>query len=131
MKAIFLTLPVILSGFLMASCQDDSIRSPPVENVDLTNLFLTGTDYFPVALVKEDFLFPRDHGPHPDYRTEWWYLTGNLTSGSRQFGFQLTFFRLALDINPAVRRSKWASNQIYMATTHAWKDQQQQRLLHL
>lgn len=115
MKAIFLILPVILSGFLMASCQDDSMRSPPVENVDLTNLFLTGTDYFPVALVKEDFLFPRDHGPHPDHRTEWWYLTGNLTSGSRQFGFQLTFFRLALDINPAVRRSKWASNQIYMA----------------
>jgi len=38
--------------------------------------------------------FPRDHGPHPDYRIEWWYYTGNLrTEAGRPFGFQLTFFR--------------------------------------
>jgi predicted secreted hydrolase len=38
--------------------------------------------------------FPRDHGPHFDYRTEWWYLTGNLRSREgREFGYELTFFR--------------------------------------
>jgi predicted secreted hydrolase len=38
--------------------------------------------------------FPRDHGPHFDYRTEWWYLTGNLRSQEgREFGYELTFFR--------------------------------------
>lgn len=38
--------------------------------------------------------FPRDHGPHFDYRTEWWYLTGNLRSEEgREFGYELTFFR--------------------------------------
>lgn len=41
-----------------------------------------------------DLQFPRDHGAHPGYQTEWWYYTGNLqsTTGSR-YGFQLTFFR--------------------------------------
>jgi predicted secreted hydrolase len=38
--------------------------------------------------------FPRDHFAHPDFKTEWWYFTGNLTSEEgRHYGFQLTFFR--------------------------------------
>lgn len=40
------------------------------------------------------FHFPADHGPHPGFRTEWWYFTGNLAAGDgREFGFELTFFR--------------------------------------
>jgi predicted secreted hydrolase len=40
------------------------------------------------------FHFPTDHGPHPEFRTEWWYFTGNLTAPNGQaFGFELTFFR--------------------------------------
>ena len=43
------------------------------------------------------FVFPADHGPHPEYRTEWWYYTGNLESADGEhLGFQLTFFRQAL-----------------------------------
>jgi predicted secreted hydrolase len=42
----------------------------------------------PRALV-----FPRDHGAHPEFRTEWWYLTGWLGSGPNAIGFQITFFR--------------------------------------
>jgi len=40
------------------------------------------------------FVFPRDHFDHPEYRTEWWYYTGNVEDekGSR-FGFELVFFR--------------------------------------
>lgn len=41
--------------------------------------------------------FPRDHGAHPDYRIEWWYLTANLRSADgRSFGLQWTLFRSAL-----------------------------------
>ncbi len=65
--------------------------------------------------------FPQDHGPHPDYRTEWWYWTGNLASATDQrFGFQLTFFRSRITV-PGSRepepdpRSAWRSDQIYMA----------------
>ena len=49
------------------------------------------------ALAPREFHFPADHGPHPEFRTEWWYYTGNLaTAEGRRFGFQLTFFRSAL-----------------------------------
>jgi predicted secreted hydrolase len=50
----------------------------------------------PLALV-----FPRDHGAHPDVRTEWWYTTGNVSdAGGRRFGFELAFFRRGLDPTP-------------------------------
>jgi predicted secreted hydrolase len=65
-----------------------------------------------------DFAFPLDHGPHPEYQTEWWYYTGNLTdAGGRRFGYQLTFFRRAL-LPPAempLRQSDLASNEVYFA----------------
>lgn len=43
--------------------------------------------------------FPRDHGSHPQFKLEWWYLTGHLRAKGtdRRFGFQATFFRAALD----------------------------------
>jgi predicted secreted hydrolase len=66
-------------------------------------------------------VFPADHGPHTDYRTEWWYYTGNLTDGKdRRFGFQLTFFRSGMQ-SPDKRRqwpdpaSAWRTDQIYLA----------------
>lgn len=45
--------------------------------------------------------FPRDHGSHPAFRSEWWYVTGRLAGADgRRFGFQLTFFRQGLDPSP-------------------------------
>ena len=62
------------------------------------------------------FQFPADHGPHPGFRTEWWYFTGNLaTAGGRRFGYQLTFFRVALSPVPVIRPSHWGANDIIMA----------------
>lgn len=61
------------------------------------------------------FIFPRDHGPHPEFQTEWWYYTGNLeTDNARHFGFQFTLFRNAISPNTIKRSSTWATNQIYM-----------------
>ncbi len=46
------------------------------------------------ALAGWDYRFPADHGSHPDFKTEWWYFTGNLHSeDAGDFGYQLTFFR--------------------------------------
>lgn len=69
------------------------------------------------ALGPRAFTFPADHGPHPGFRTEWWYYTGNLaTDGGRRFGYQLTLFRTALAPEaPPVGASAWATNQLYMA----------------
>lgn len=86
---------------------------------------------FARALAPRPFVFPADHGSHPDYRTEWWYYTGNLAArDGRRFGFQLTFFRTALAPRPpgadtAVaagpvapaggRVSAWATRQVWFA----------------
>ena len=62
------------------------------------------------------FVFPADHGPHPGYRTEWWYFTGNLTaSDGRRFGYQLTFFRVALAPEPVARSSRWGAHELFLA----------------
>ena len=68
------------------------------------------------ALEPREFSFPADHGPHPEFRTEWWYYTGNLESAEgRRFGFQLTFFRSALAPEMPARESAWATRQAWLA----------------
>ena len=58
--------------------------------------------------------FPQDHGAHPDYRIEWWYMTANLVDGeNRNWGLQWTLFRQAL--SPDKAGTGWKSNQIWMA----------------
>lgn len=59
--------------------------------------------------------FPRDHGKHPEFQTEWWYFTGNLTSKDRKWGFQLTFFRRSLLKEKTRRKSAWAVKDLYPA----------------
>jgi len=66
--------------------------------------------------MPREFKFPQDLGPHPEYQTEWWYYTGNLSSkDGRDFGYQLTFFRRALSPFEINRESNWSTNQIYFA----------------
>ena len=56
--------------------------------------------------------FPRDHGPHPDFRIEWWYLTANLTAADgTEMGAQWTLFRMALAPGEA---EGWESPQVWM-----------------
>jgi len=79
---------------------------------------LAGSDTAGYARATEPraFEFPQDHGPHPEYRTEWWYLTGNLEdTRGRRFGYQLTFFRNSLAPEPPGGRSRWSTNQLWMA----------------
>jgi predicted secreted hydrolase len=60
--------------------------------------------------------FPRDHGAHPAFRTEWWYVTGNLdAAGGRRFGVQLVFFRQALAAAPPVRTASLAARELVLA----------------
>ena len=62
------------------------------------------------------FTFPADHGPHEEYRTEWWYYTGNVQDATgNPYGFQLTFFRNAISPDEPQRASTLATNDIYMA----------------
>lgn len=72
---------------------------------------------FQQALAGYEYSFPRDHGSHDDFLTEWWYFTGHVFStNGRRFGYELTFFRRAID-DERVRRnsSRWALRQLYFA----------------
>jgi predicted secreted hydrolase len=89
----------------------------------------TGAGYHAIAEDQAGFLsvtgpcnltFPIDHGPHPGYRTEWWYYTGNLQSDAgAPYGFQLTFFRRQISPHGAQKQwprphSAWRTQQIYL-----------------
>lgn len=69
----------------------------------------------PVATPRT-LVFPRDHGAHPEFRTEWWYVTGELdVEGSTDTcGFQLTFFRSRTDL-AAGNASRFAARQLLFA----------------
>ncbi len=63
-----------------------------------------------------NYEFPRDHGNHPSFKTEWWYFTGNLTgSDGRKFGYQLTFFRQGMTPAPLAATSRFVTRDIKMA----------------
>jgi predicted secreted hydrolase len=71
---------------------------------------------FARAIGVREFVLPRDHGPHFDYETEWWYYTGNLVADDgRPVGFQLTFFRRGLSPSPPPVGPGLRTNQIYFA----------------
>ena len=58
---------------------------------------IPGEDVWDIAQPGWNYVFPRDHGPHRSFRTEWWYATGTLSDGQgHDYGFQLTFFRQGL-----------------------------------
>jgi predicted secreted hydrolase len=70
---------------------------------------------FRLALPGYRYEFPRDHFSHPDFQTEWWYYTGNVRAADgHRFGFELTFFRQALDRNSS-NTSVWDVRDLYLA----------------
>ncbi len=68
------------------------------------------------ALPGYRYSFPRDHFEHPEFRTEWWYYTGNVRSAKgNRFGFELVFFRQAQRRGNLVNRSAWRIDDLYLA----------------
>ncbi|MCF6429480.1 lipocalin-like domain-containing protein [Leisingera sp. MMG026] len=73
----------------------------------------TEAEGFAVPELGRQLSFPQDHGAHPDFRIEWWYLTANLTdAGGQDYGIQWTLFRSALAPGEA---EGWQSPQIWLA----------------
>jgi len=100
-------LCLLLSLALPAAAQDEAST--------LSGLLATDNDAFARAETPRAFEFPFDHGPHPEYRNEWWYVTGNLDADGRRFGFELTIFRVALTPNSAETSEDWSTDQVYFA----------------
>ena len=109
-----LALTLLVAAAALAACDD---RRPVRATLSVAETLARGdTAGFARAVEPREFSFPADHGPHPDYRHEWWYFTGNLASvsGGAELGFQLTLFRTALRPEPSTLESDWATSQVYM-----------------
>jgi predicted secreted hydrolase len=109
---------LVALGFI---CSAHAAGAPVSSNLDVIR-GTESTDGFARALAPRTFEFPRDHGPHPEFRHEWWYVTGNLDSDTgERFGFELTIFRVGLaPVAASVARgtsavSAWRTRQVYAA----------------
>ncbi len=130
MSLLRIALGLFVALCLLTGCDD---AAPVRAGISAAAAMSGDTTGYARADRVRPFAFPADHGPHPDFKTEWWYVTGSLdaTDGSgRTFGVQLTVFRSALSPDaPApgssapgssvpdttVRASAWATRQLYMA----------------
>jgi predicted secreted hydrolase len=73
------------------------------------------SDFLP-AVPGYQFEFPRDHGTHDEYRTEWWYYTGHLQAESgRRYGFELTFFRVGVVPPDVPQQTNWDLRSLALA----------------
>ena len=103
---------------LLASCSPASAPSAAAQLPDLAGITKDVPPGFAVADGSRKLTFPQDFGAHPDFRTEWWYYTGNLdTPDGRHFGFELTIFRVGL-LPPTVEfpaDSRWYNRSLYFA----------------
>jgi predicted secreted hydrolase len=109
----------LFSLLLVLSCYGEDESDVARLNAELDVVAVLGEapeEGFQRAFEPRGFSFPEDHGPHPSFRTEWWYVTGNLVGpGGEPFGFQLTLFRSALapegEDHPL---SSWRTNQVFL-----------------
>ena len=70
-------------------------------------------DGYAVVTPGRRFVFPADHGPHPEFRIEWWYVTANLKDAAgAAYGAQWTLFRQATQPGPALEG--WANRNAWM-----------------
>ena len=118
-----LTHPGLCASVLFASSLSGCDPSSSEDRAQSDDAFLSlvetlgGADTVGYARATQvrDFRFPTDHGPHEDFRTEWWYVTGNLDADDgRDLGFQFTIFRSSLSPVDPGGPSAWSTNQAFM-----------------
>lgn len=108
-----LAAPLLASALLLGGCGE---APPPAPSAGFAGLGESAEGYTQ-ARPGTPLRFPEDHGAHPDYRIEWWYLTANLEDESGEpLGLQWTLFRQAL-MPPAERPAPgpWVADQLWMA----------------
>ena len=118
---------LISSILLLLSCSPAAtpakqIAAPTLTATAVLTAAPAATPTVPTGFIAADgsrpLTFPADFGAHQDFRTEWWYYTGNLqTPEGRRFGFELTIFRVGL-LPPTAELpndSTWAGRDVYFA----------------
>jgi len=102
-----------LAAVVLGGCEP---RAPALDEPDLAVLAQSAAG-FAQARPGAPLAFPRDHGAHPDFRIEWWYLTANLEDAQgRPHGVQWTLFRFAVRPPSEIEAdTPWQQGQMYMA----------------
>lgn len=107
-----------VAALLLAACSSDA-ADPARDGAALrvADALAAGpVEGFERAVAPPQLTFPRDHGPHPGFRTEWWYVTGHVaTAAGRRFGVQLVFFRQALAATTPARAGELAARDMVFA----------------
>lgn len=117
-RAALLTLSLLLVGSLAWTI---SVRlAPPPQTstgIDLGEALSDESGQFAEVVPGRLFTFPADHGEHPEFKTEWWYFTGNLSDDDGfPYGYQLTFFRAGIaKPDGALSTSPWSPGDVMMA----------------
>jgi predicted secreted hydrolase len=107
----------ILFGLLLAGCAERGVPNAP-QGLGIADVLGGAEDATEFARATEppQLQFPRDHGAHPAFRTEWWYVTGNLDAADgHRFGVQLVFFRQALAPAGVPREAAMAAREMVLA----------------
>ncbi|MBY4678697.1 lipocalin-like domain-containing protein [Marinobacterium arenosum] len=121
---LLLVAVMLMLVTLLAQTESDHPRSRAQSGIQTESMplseVLADTDTtasFQQARSGELLSFPADHLAHPGFRSEWWYLTGNLqqvANDSQRYGFQFTLFRQAQAAEQQVG-NPWLEPQLYMA----------------
>lgn len=116
-RALFIALTVLVVAFGTAHWRGQT-PAPALEGPDRAIAALSAhrdDAGFARALESRDFVFPRDHASHDNFRSEWWYFTGHLHDAkARPWGFQLTLFRFELSAEQTASVSKWRTPQVLL-----------------
>ena len=108
----------LVAAALAAGCAEgrrQSADAAPVQGLRAANVLSEGGEGFAEANAPRTFDFPADHAAHPDYRSEWWYLTYALKNAAgAEFGVQFTLFRRALFAG-GDNADPWRNGQAYLA----------------
>jgi predicted secreted hydrolase len=112
---------LLLFGLFLLGCFAVIVQlsksQPPVQaEISLQEALSDKSGKFAKVHPDCEFQFPADHGPHREFKTEWWYFTGNLSNESGDhYGYQLTLFRIGnLPPGPVDNPSEWASQSLFM-----------------
>jgi predicted secreted hydrolase len=92
------------------------VFSPIIALALITGIVMAVEKDWKQAVGPWQWSFPRDHGAHPQYRTEWWYFTGNLKDkNGKPYGYQLTFFRQGVSFAASKPENPWSIRDVYLA----------------
>jgi len=106
---------VVVAGATIWMRQEHRVTSGG-SSLALASILAEDNRGFAAAEEPWSIRFPADHGGHPNFRSEIWYLTGHLKDQAGEtLGFQLAFFRLRLRPSAVERASAWGTNQLFRA----------------